>query len=292
MKNALITTAALAATITFSSAATIFGGGDLTVATNWDNGLPGSGNDGTINVNGSYTGLNQLDYWTATSGAVISVGSGAVLNLNNDFASSRAVWHINDATIICSDDFFVGTTGAVINLNAGSAVTAVDDWEVNNNAARIVVNGGTHSSGTGTGGNVGAQGGASKIGCGIDFLGGTVTAGNFRFQLNSVSSVGGSAILASAGAGTTFSDDAGEIDFLSGWTGSWEVGSFGAGDWETRLTSASNGFLLDGTAIDATSFANNFEVSGDGTTLTLVPEPSSTALLGLGGLALILRRRK
>jgi len=41
---------------------------------------------------------------------------------------------------------------------------------------------------------------------------------------------------------------------------------------------------------NSAAFADVFQVSGN--TLSLVPEPSSTALLGLGGLALILRRRK
>lgn len=47
-----------------------------------------------------------------------------------------------------------------------------------------------------------------------------------------------------------------------------------------------NSFTLDG-ANTMTDFFDNFEVTG-----TAIPEPSSTALLGLGGLALILRRRK
>ena len=44
------------------------------------------------------------------------------------------------------------------------------------------------------------------------------------------------------------------------------------------------------------TFAENFTFTEDGGagagTLTAVPEPSSAALLGLGGLALIFRRRK
>jgi hypothetical protein len=56
------------------------------------------------------------------------------------------------------------------------------------------------------------------------------------------------------------------------------------------LTDAANGFLLDGVAIDAANIGN-FAVSGDGTTLTLVPEPATMVLLGLGSL-LGLRRKK
>jgi len=257
--------------------------GNLLDAGNWSNGLPAAGNDGSVNVSGFYTGLNNPDFPFGT--ATVTFGGGAVLSLANDTALKGGTWIVNNATLNCTDDLFA--EGNLI-LNAGSVTTATDDWEANNVGGRITVNGGTHSSGTGTGHNVGAQ---SKAGIGIDFLGGTVTAGNFRFQSSSVSSVGGSAVLASAGAGTTFSDDTGIIDFLSGWTGSWTVGSFGVGEWATRLIDTANGFRLDGAVIDAGTFAANFAVSGDGTTLTMVPEPATMVLLGLGSL-LGLRRKK
>jgi hypothetical protein len=181
-----------------ANAATVFTGGDLLTAGNWDNGSPAAGNDGTINVDGSYTAVNQQNEWM--SGSTVTVGGGATLALANDLAVKGGTMIVNDATLNCSDDLFVD--GGILILNAGSVTTSADDWEANSVAGRITVNGGTHNSGTGTGHNVGAQGGATKIGCGIDFLGGTVTAGNFRFQDYSVSSVGGSAILASAGTGT------------------------------------------------------------------------------------------
>ena len=80
----------------------------------------------------------------------------------------------------------------------------------------------------------------------------------------------GSAVLSSAGTGTTFSDATGEIDIASDWTGSWVVGSFSADDWKTALTDSANGFLLDGVAINAAIFADHFIVSVDGSTLTMV----------------------
>ncbi|MCK4565328.1 MAG: hypothetical protein KAU94_11725, partial [Verrucomicrobia bacterium] len=247
---------------------TDFLGGDLKTSTNWTIGLPGDiVTNGTIYVDGNDgAGDNQQHAWLY--GSTTTIGSNATLTMTLDWASRGAVLvTVNDATINCGDDFFVESSTVV--LNAGSTTTAIDDWEANNGAGRITVNGGTHSSGTGTGNNVGAQGNSTKIGCGIDFRGGTVTAGNFRFQAYSVSSVGGSAILASAGSSTTFSDMTGLVDFIPGWTGSWEVGSFAPGDWETALTNTVNGFKVDGVAIDAASFADNFIVSVDGTTLTM-----------------------
>lgn len=64
----------------------------------------------------------------------------------------------------------------------------------------------------------------------------------------------------------------------------------------TDLTLASNEvFFAFGTApasgtITPTSYFDNINITG--TEIVAVPEPSTTALLGLGGLALILRRRK
>ncbi len=59
--------------------------------------------------------------------------------------------------------------------------------------------------------------------------------------------------------------------------------------------SANNGagnILVNGIEVTAANIDTLFTFSGSTATATAVPEPSSTALLGLGGLALILRRRK
>jgi hypothetical protein len=271
-------TATLLINVPAPSGGTTFLGGYLTAVTNWSNGLPSSQNPGTILSNGYYNTLNQATPWTDGSNAVITVDSGAILSLGFDFAGSRCLWTVNDATINCSDDFFV--EGGEVTLNEGSVTTADDDWEANNAAGRIIVNGGVHSSGPEPENYVGAQGAETKVGCGIDFRGGIVTAGDFRFQAYSVSSVGGSAVLASAGASTAFVKANGVIDMLSGWTGSWTVGSFVAGDWEALVTNTGNGFLLDGAAIDATVFAENFIVSADGKTLTMIVAKPVTLSLG------------
>jgi len=243
---------------------------NLNDAANWSDGLP-AGKVAVINSNGFYHGFNQTTEWL--SGSTVTVGGGAVLNLHADLAVKNTVsFTVNNATIHCDDDFFCD--GGNVILDAGSVTTCNDDWEANDHAGRITVNGGTHSSGPDSGMYVGAQGKADRIGCGIDFRGGTVIAGEFRFQLNSVSSVGGSAILTSAAPTTTFSDYSGNINFLSGWTGYWEVGSFSPGNWKTVLTSGGN-ITLDGTAIDSVRFDNSFRVSFDGTTLTgTIPECS------------------
>ena len=253
----------------FLSADTNFYGGDVGVASNWDNGIPATDNDGFINIDGELNGTVYGQRYVWMVGATVTVGNGATLTCDPDVSAYQGTLIVNDATIDCVDDFFCDY--ATIILNAGSVTTCTDDWESNDSAGKIIVNGGTHQSGMGTGNNVGAQGNSSKVGCGIDFLGGTVTAGNFRFQNYSTSSVGGTAVL-NTHPGGTFSDASGDINILLTWSGSWTVDSFTTGSWESLVTNASNGFTLNGEAIDTTTFASAFVVSADGKTLNLVPK--------------------
>ena len=279
MKNLMIILAlVLFSTVSLFAADTTFNGGDLFTAGNWTAGLP-AGQTGIASVDGSGTG-NQVHPWI--SGGTLTVNGGATLTLGEDLSAYNGTLIVTNATITCADDVFCDN-GTMI-FDAGSAVSSVDDWEANDHNGRIIVNGGTHSSGTATDKNVGAQ----RLGTGIDFRGGTVSAGNFRFQADSDSSIGGSAVLASASSTTTFSDYAGDINFISGWIGSWEVATFSGSDWKNLVTSGAN-ITLDGTAIDSARFDSKFTVSGDGTTLNLVPEPVVFGALLLG-LAFLRRR--
>lgn len=78
------------------------------------------------------------------------------------------------------------------------------------------------------------------------------------------------------------------IDFTSGSTGSLTVTGYDQTAYET-LWNAGN---LTSAGSNTGTFAENFSVTGATITAVAVPEPSSSALLGLGGLALIMRRRK
>ena len=83
----------------------------------------------------------------------------------------------------------------------------------------------------------------------------------------------------------------GAVDIDSGWTGSLNAANFGATDWQSVLETGSN-WTLDGAAIDASSFAANFEVTNGGQTLSAVPEPATLGLImAFGGGVLFIRRR-
>ncbi|MGZ0654940.1 PEP-CTERM sorting domain-containing protein [Coraliomargarita sp. W4R53] len=260
-------------------AQTTFLGGNLYDDSNWSNSQPEIGGDGTINVDGS-ANAGQKNLWT--SGATTTVGGGATLTLGTDIAVTGGTLIVNDATIHADDDIFADS-GTLI-LNADSAVTAGDDFEANANEGSvkgiIIINGGVHASGSAVGNNVGAQGGASKIGTQFNMLGGQITAGTYRFQLNSVNSVGGTGTLLSASSGTLLTMD-GSMNVINNWSGSWTVGGFAGNDWRDLVLAGD--WTLSGVEIDATLFDSSFAVTDAGKTLSLtspIPEPSTYALVG------------
>ena len=106
--------------------------------------------------------------------------------------------------------------------------------------------------------------------------------------------VSGSAVLnAATNAAQSISTPNGDINFATGWTGSWSVGSFSGNDWKNLFTSDTD-MKVDGANIDAATFDATFVVTDGGQTLSMIPEPSTFALTTLGLLGLIGfgRRRK
>jgi len=120
----------------------------------------------------------------------------------------------------------------------------------------------------------------------MNILGGTFTNTSLKFTSHGeTSSIGGSATIATVGG----SDNINDVNFLSGWTGSINSATFtDLASWKAELTGGNNFF--GAVVLDSATFDANFKVENGA--LQLVPEPSSAAMLGLAGFALIFRRRK
>lgn len=212
--------------LTATAATSLNSGGNVRVATGWSNGLPSSTNEGTISVNGIFTGSDTFGY-----------GAGAIIN----HTSGNIVAQVQ------------GTKRRGMNMNGRGT------WEM--------------SGGSITARYINANGSNSIF----DLSGGVVilqSADNstVQFQTNSsgLMKVSGDVVL--DGSDSTASPLVGSglgYEISSGWTGSWIQGNHSGSDWKTVLTSDS-GFKLDGVSITNQLFDENFQISGDGRTLSML----------------------
>ena len=213
----------------------------------------------------------------------------------------------------------IGTTGAGITINTGGQISLAGDISGFNGGSGITVNGGTLITGTG-------EINASSAGLHVS-NGGTVNAASIRISgvstwsggsvtLNDpnpfrtggvVSSTNGLNITAGAGeftlthtdlsGGYVNRDIAGKL-----YTGFFNLDGINVDPDGTGFTGpltseadvvALNAFIKTNYTIGGRYLELSDNTGGQRTlSVIAVPEPSSAALLGLGGLALILRRRK
>lgn len=278
------TSLALGACISSAYATTTFQGGDPFLAASFDNGLPGAGNDGIFNQNATFGGFAQAD--ATYAGATITVGSAATLTFGADVNAGSTNWIVS-GTIIAGDDIF--SNNSSITFLEGSSSMVVDDFEAQSaGGGSLNILGGNHSAGD----FFGFQGGNNNST--LTFTGGTVTAARLRLDGGAgMGTIGGTATFNGTGigaAGTALGQIDGAVNFTLDWTGSLTAAGFdGTENWLAAFTAG--GFTLDGNVINATSFGENFLVSNNGQTVSLIPEPSS-ALLGLLGTGLLFIRRR
>lgn len=229
-------------------------GGDLAFA--------GAG-AGLLIDGGTYA--QNAGYWmTIDTGATLTVTNGGSFSGPNNlqfrgFGGNAGTHTINNGTVT------INTLGAddnqVFNISNGSTFTA--GATTLNNSSALNISGATFSATDLTLNSYGAGGFVNLFDGGQLNISGSFTNNANFINFDSASTTG-----------SVFIDNVDVATVQAMVT----AGDFGiAGAAETTLSSFS--YTINGSGVDIVSSA-------------AVPEPSSTALLGLGGLALILRRRK
>jgi len=237
---------------TVNAATVSIDGANILEAAGWDNGLPASGNDGSIPNSVTADTSNTALF----SGSTITLQSGGTFSSTADLSLQGCSFIMNGGALTITDDIFCNGSSSRITINDG-VVSWGDRFEPNGAApgGTITIKGGfmSHAAGGGTADLFGnSQAGTMNV------WGGTVICPNFNFSAGS-SYIGGDAVL--SGANGTF----GALDISSSWIGYFTITAFSGSDWETQFTSGN--ITLNGTALDAAGFAEHFYVSDSGKTL-------------------------
>jgi hypothetical protein len=318
-RDAMTRTTQFTATLTASAAllcaapamaATLYtgGGGVVQSGTNWNNGLPNSSNLGTIDTNASYTsgssGLMDGYFMTLTAGTLTRVG-GAVFNLLNgsmtvDGASAEFIYSgisLNNSSYTINSGSGTASTGSAArstNLSNNSTAsfnggTSTFEREITmSGGSQFIVNGGSltvntnSSDATLSGFRTGTDGGT------LQFNGGTTVA-NYLNMTDATSVVFGGTTAGSFSLDSLAFDPLNLPNVTLNWLSGSKMSLTVTGQNQAYYESLWTDSRLQFNGANTGSFGDHFVVSG--ATLTLIPEPASLGLLGLGGLALLRRRR-
>ena len=219
----------------------------------------------------------------ATSASAANIATGG--DIGNTTVASGNYWQAGAFVGAMTTNINTGVTLTITNAQYQTIIqqnsSGTSTWNIDGGTVD-----GSGASGNGAGFYLGNEAGSTGV---INMNSGTFNGSGFTtfiFGRN-----GGVGILNLSGGTVTIGSaptigGSDRLNFTTGSTGSFDATGWTQTDYETLWT---NGNLtVDGGQTG--NFSDNFQVSG--ATLTVVPEPSSAALLGLGGLALILRRRK
>jgi len=268
-------------------------------AGNWDNGLPTGGTQGTLTLDAGWQSSADYSGYDVvhTAGTITPEG----FESGGWSLGSNTTWLMDGGSIDNTRGISLGA-GSAFTLDAGTADLTANNRDTIVNEATLAINGGTFQVGrdlkiSGTGSALTVSGGQLDVadeirdagfGTGnavLSFNGGTTTATSFNFSLPGESvTFGGS----TAGS-VTLSDNLGTVSPINWLSGSLMEFTVAGADLSFYQTLYGNGDLLfEGSNADP--FGNNFQVSG--ATLSLIPEPASLALMGLGGLLMLGRGRR
>lgn len=317
MKKIGLNLVIMAAMTLGASAQTVYdGAGRIDQAGNWSAGIPDTaGNPGVINTaDGGAGGFRTGTYfitqndgdllntfgsstlsageWTMEDGTLTTAGfvlqnsqifvqNGGTMDGSDFTVRSGASYTLNNGTVTLSDD--VNFAGGSFTMTGGS-VTVTDQFNALTGGT-FTMSGGTLNVAT-----FGTTAGFSDGGQIFNLNGGTINVtgdfGLFGDTTDNQVIFGGSTAGSLSAAGLVGSSSQYTMDWLSGSLMSLTLTGADQAFYEGLYTSGN--ILFNGS--NAAAFADNFQVSG--ATLSLVPEPSTFALLGLGlGALFVLRRR-
>ena len=291
MKKVIYISVASLCVATAHAASTAFTSGELHDGANWSSGLPVSGDVGTIAVDGNLDTASTAFGGTVlhTAGAITATGGSSDARI-----AGTADWTQSGGQVNGWRQFFVDA-GVSYTLTGNGTMTGSGSG-----GSRVILGGSfSQTGGTFIDGGYDANGGSFSLTGGTATNLGVNITGQALWGRNASStiSIGGDHSIAFSSnvsaEGTVLLDGGATLSFASDWSGSWQAANYSEADWITALDDT--GVTFGGTQVTAGNFGTLFNVTGAGTagsTITAVPEPSSTALLGLAGLALILRRRK
>lgn len=279
---------------------TTFNGGSLNNDGSWSTGRPfiTENRVGTIAVDGIFNG--DANGWSVTQ-------TGGTLTLNaSRNVSGNSVWTMTGGSIVPTtagtEQFQLNNT-ATFNFQGGS-ITNVGRLRIqlgstfNQSGGSInAIAGG--QTGELTGGDLGSAynmtGGTASFvtlnlnSTALNFSGGTFTVTNLAHNIRLMTIDGTASVFVNSSSAIGLSRFE-TSNWLSTGTGaSLTVQGWSLSDFENVFTSGRIQF--NGSVIDAATFAETFQVNGS--TLTMVPEPSTyAALLGLLALGTVAWRRR
>ncbi|MGD9418692.1 MAG: M60 family peptidase N-terminal accessory domain-containing protein [Verrucomicrobiota bacterium JB025] len=258
IRNTILTAPLAALLLNPAHALTEFTGGDLLDAANWTDGLP-AGQQALMLENGYYSGQSWTSDWLLDS--VVNIKRVRTYDFADDLIISPGADVTADAGTFNVTRHFLVNGGAIRFKNG--TVTCAGSYEVADGGGTLTIFAGTHTCGSAFGARASTTTTNNNR---AEMLGGSITAGTFRFGANSINRLGGNAVLQSASAASGIIMD-GTIDVDDNWSGSWTMDGFSTGDWPNLV--AQGGWSVGGEPVTAANFGDYFEESGGGTTLTL-----------------------
>lgn len=268
----------------FLSAATTWNGGtssNFGTAGNWSSGSPGN-SEQQATINNGNTVVLSSDY-TSSSTYTLTVGGNSTLNASANFTATGLT--VQDTGVVnLTDGAFTlpktstNNNGAGLNINSGGTLNISGGSHIFNE--RSTMNGTFRVAGSNASISMNQIGGGNGT---FDFVfdaaGVSGVYGNLGF---SWLSVGGTSVTVD---GSSYTGGAASFTLING-------NEHGNTPDASNFTISGLGDEGVGWTLDITNNPGGSGLGNDIVILNVIPEPSTTILLGLGGLALILRRKK